>query len=339
MAEIGLNKIFLFPKKFNKLLEVNKNNFDFSYPISVELSLTNKCNFNCIWCSDYHLRDRLGGEFKKEVLFKLFEELDRGGTKGICVEGGGEPTLYPNFRETIQKINKLGMAIGLITNGSILNYADMIDLFEWIRISLDVSNAKQMKKLKGVICFNKIIENIKKILSKRKKTVVGIGYVLSTLNMDGLENIIKKTKAMGVDYFHIRPVIDSPKIMLPLNTDLNYLKKFESDKFKVLIDAINENKIRGNAGLPCVAHSATATITADGSVYICGRLNIYDWWKELGNLNKNSFKKIWLGSERIKQTKQLLNRNFCQKYCPECRITKFNILINDLKKTKTKNFI
>jgi len=144
---------------------------------------------------------------------------------------------------------------------------------------------------------------------------------------------------MGVDYFHIRPVIDSPKIMLPLNTDLNYLKKFESDKFKVLIDAINENKIRGNAGLPCVAHSATATITADGSVYICGRLNIYDWWKELGNLNKNSFKKIWLGSERIKQTKQLLNRNFCQKYCPECRITKFNILINDLKKTKTKNFI
>lgn len=339
MAEIGLNKIILFPDKLNRLVRFAEDNHDTSYPISVELALTNKCNFNCRWCSDYQLRDRLGGEFHPKTLFNLLEDLAAGGTKGVCVEGGGEPTLYPRFKDTIKKIKSLGMSAGLITNGSILNYADIMDHFEWIRVSLDVPNAREMKRLKGVDKFDAVVRNIERMIKARKNTVVGIGYVLNSLNIAGLEGIVKRLKNIGVDYFHIRPVIDSPKIMLPKDTDISHLKKHEDGKFKVLIDAIQENQIKGNAALPCYAHSVTATITADGGVYICGRLNIYDWWKPLGDLNKQSFHEIWQGKERIRQMKQLSDGNFCNKHCPECRITKFNILVNELRDTKTRNFI
>lgn len=339
MAEISLNKIFLFPEKFFNLMKIDENNHDFSYPISVELSLTNRCNFNCIWCSDYSLRNRLGREFDKDVLFKLLRDLSDGGTKGICIEGGGEPLLYPHFNEIIREINRLGMKAGLITNGSIYDYEDLLDMFEWIRISLDVTSAEQMRSLKKYENFEAVMDNIKKMTISRRTTVIGVGYVLNRLNLNGLEEITIKLKNLGVNYFHIRPVIDCPEIMLDERIDISHLKKHESDQFQVLIDAIKENKIKGNAALPCVAHGVTTTITSDGSVYICGRLNIYPWWNPIGNLNKQSFAEIWNGEERRKQMAQLLDRKFCAAHCPECRITKFNIAINDLKNTKTKNFI
>jgi len=99
--EIGLNKILLFPDKLKALLNSNEDNPDFLYPISVELSLTNECNQKCIWCSDYELRNRLPGTLKKEVIFNLVDDLKIGGTKGITIEGGGEPTLHPDFIEII----------------------------------------------------------------------------------------------------------------------------------------------------------------------------------------------------------------------------------------------
>lgn len=339
MAEVGINKLYLFPSKVKELLKISDNTFDFSYPVSVELSLTNTCNFNCIWCSDAGIRQRLGGQFKKEVLFNLLEDLSAGGVKGICVEGGGEPTLHPYFEETINKISQLGMAVGLITNGSIFNYENLLDKFEWIRVSLDVANKKQMQELKGSDSFDKVMTNIRRMLQLRNKTVIGIGYVLSVLNLEGLDDITVKLKEMGVDYLHIRPVVDSPKIAISRKLELHSLKKYESKQFKVMIDALQENKIKGNANLPCRAHSLTVTIAGDGSVYICGRLNVYDWWKPIGNLNKTSFKKIWNGAERKKQMQQLLAQDFCQKHCPECRITKYNVLIDELKNTKTKHFI
>ncbi|HOK41821.1 MAG TPA: hypothetical protein PLD27_12385 [bacterium] len=79
--EIGLNKIMLFPEKIRELLKVGKDYYDSKYQISVELSLTNECNQQCIWCSDYELRNRLPGTLTKEVVFALIDDLKKGGTR------------------------------------------------------------------------------------------------------------------------------------------------------------------------------------------------------------------------------------------------------------------
>ena len=47
---------------------------------------------------------------------------------------------------------------------------------------------------------------------------------------------------------------------------------------------MQENMDRGNDNLPCVANSITSIISGDGSVYLCGRLNIYDWIPPIGNI-------------------------------------------------------
>jgi len=102
---------------------------------------------------------------------------------------------------------------------------------------------------------------------------------------------------------------------------------------------MNHNLIEGNDGLPCIAHSLTTIITADGGVYLCGRLNIYPWFEPIGNVNSESFYDIWHGEKRREQYKMILDGEFNKKYCPKCRLAKFNQLFNRVSKMKTRNFI
>lgn len=337
--EIGLEKIFLFPDKFKELLNSHETDkTDSSYPITVELSLTNRCNFNCVWCSDKGIRQAFGGDLDKKIIFELLEDLGKGGTRSICIEGGGEPTLYKDFKDVVLKAQECGLKVGMLTNGSIFDYEEVLDLFEFVRISLDVATEEQMKNLKGFNSLEKILENLEKMCRIRKHTAIGTSYVLSNKNVEGLEDIIIRLKKIGVDYIYIRPVCDHPELSLE-DFDANQYTKYSDEKFSVMVRGMKENSVTGNAGNPCVAHSISSVVTADGNVHLCGRLNIYKDWKPMGNLYKESFSSIWNGEERKKQTEKVHDGNFCKNKCPACRLTKYNTLISELENLKTKNFI
>ena len=106
-----------------------------------------------------------------------------------------------------------------------------------------------------------------------------------------------------------------------------------------MVDGMVDNAVGGNHELPCYASSLTSIISGDGSVYICGRLNIYDWLKPIGNIREESFRDIWNGEERREQTKKILDPEFCKKNCPQCRISKFNLMFDKLFAVKSKPFI
>lgn len=335
IQEVGLEKLYLFPEKFVTLSRRDLFEIDNSYPINIELSLTDRCNFNCVWCSDKNIRSRINGDIKLGTLKKLFADLKQGGTKGIVIEGGGEPTIHKNFADIVNLANSLGFGIGLITNGSIEIERDIADNLEWIRVSLDASNPEEQKLLKNTDTFEKVISNIKRLCSS--KATIGVGYVVTSKNIEDIEFLILRLRNIGVRYIQFRPVIDHED--LDTNVDLSYLKRYQNSKFYVIADGMHQNLIDGNDNLPCIAHSLTSVIASDGSVYLCGRLNIHEWIESIGNINKQPFKDIWLGKKRREQSMMVLNPKFCKKYCPRCRLTKFNQLFNRLYKTKTKNFI
>ncbi|OHB36611.1 MAG: hypothetical protein A2Y09_09480 [Planctomycetes bacterium GWA2_39_15] len=335
VQEVGIEKLYLFPEKVAALINRSVSAPDYTYPISVELSLTNKCNFNCVWCSDKDLRARLKGEMDFEVLKNLLIDLKRGGTRGIVLEGGGEPTLHEHFENVVNFAHKLGFGVGLITNGSHLLKDHIVDKFDWIRVSLDASNPEEHFTLKNNDNFERIMSNINALCTS--KATVGIGYVVTSKNISSLESLILRLFNFGVSYIQFRPVIDHPE--LETNVDLSYLKRYENNRFSINVEGMNHNLIEGNDGLPCIAHSLTTIITADGGVYLCGRLNIYPWFEPIGNVNSESFYDIWHGEKRREQYKMILDGEFNKKYCPKCRLAKFNQLFNRVSKMKTRNFI
>lgn len=333
--EVSFNKLLLFPEKIKNLQAVDDNTIDFNYPISIELSLTMRCNFHCVWCSDAKIRESTEDKIDLNCIRKLAEDLAMNGCKGVTIEGGGEPTIYREFDAAVNIFKSHGLSLGLITNGSKKLSPEIIKSFDWIRVSLDVSSQEEMTQLKSTIKFERVLSNI--FHYAKHCSVVGVGYVATNQNTSELDTLVLRLRESGVKYIQLRPVIDHPELLPEI--DLDYLKKYEKEYFSVITSGMKDNVIKGNQQLPCISHSLSSVITADGSVYLCGRLNIYDWIKPIGNINKNSFYDIWNGEERKKQSEMVFDSKFCSKYCPECRLTKYNIGLDQVKQIKTTNFI
>lgn len=336
VTETGIEKVFLHTDKLREI--VSDKMVDNTYPVSVELTLTNKCNLNCCYCSDKDLRNREGvkEELSFENIKKLFLDLKRGGTKGVVIEGGGEPTLHKDFNRIIWLAKEIGLSVGLITNGTKEIEKELLDKFQWIRVSLDASNADEFLNIKGLDLFESVIKNI--VLYKEKCSTVGVGYIVTKENINNLDALVIRLREIGVDYIQFRPVVDYDELMVT-DASFEYLKKYETDTFLVDVSGFENNSFSGNGGVPCYASSLTSVISGDGNVFICGRLNIYSWLKPIGNIKIESFNSIWNGCERERQIKMVNEVEFCKKYCPQCRLSKYNLFFEGIKKIRTVDFI
>ena len=104
-------------------------------PQSLQVSLTNRCNLSCVFCSV--AERKLKQEWNLINLYCAIKAFTRIGIKTIEFSGGGEPLLYPNFDDIIMFSKARGFSIGLITNGLLLkNHDSILQLFDWIRISM-----------------------------------------------------------------------------------------------------------------------------------------------------------------------------------------------------------
>lgn len=333
-------KLLLNKEKVNSILDVRNGikKMDEHFPISVELHLTDCCNLNCEWCTDKKLRKNKA-TLDLQVIEKLFREFWRHGT-GITLEGGGEPTLHPNFREVVEAGEKAGIDIGLITNGTV-DISDCVSKLKWMRVSLDSSTREEYIREKGADCFERVLKNLEKMSKARnpEQTFIGIGYVLTTRNQSNLIGLIRQLDSIGIDYIYLRPVEETDDITPSLENLLDIRKKLagltENTRIKYML-TINDRVVDKNASLPCIAHSITSIIHANGEVALCEKRR--EDGIILGNVYESSFEDIWISPYREQISRKLLNPE-CQKGCSACRVTGFNMIFEQLEKVHTKHFI
>jgi MoaA/NifB/PqqE/SkfB family radical SAM enzyme len=312
----------------------------------VELSLTNRCDLGCVYCSDSGIR-RGPDLFTPALLERLFDDLAAGGARGVVFEGGGEPLLSPLFPEAAEACAGRGLAAGLITNGLRLFAdaagADSLARLQWIRVSLDAASEGQYASLKGRRGYARALRNIALLCSLDPRPAVGVGYVLTSRNDDPalLRELGLTLKGLGADYLQIRPVVDHPE--LESRRDLSEaLADLQDGSFSVNLAPLSDNLPVGNLGLPCLAHSLSAVICADLRVFVCGRLNADPSFPPMGVLGQGhgeGFGGIWRGEGRAAQNALLLDGAWCAARCPRCRMTKYNRLLADLGRLKTPDFI
>lgn len=312
--------------------------FDNMPPVSVELHLTNNCNLHCPWCTD---RD-LHGNNEALSFDKICESLRYFGQQGtgVTLEGGGEPTIHPMFKEIVKYGYDSDVNLGLITNGTV-DISEVINKFKWIRVSLDASNEQEYIQEKGKNLYDCVLDNLKRYQNIRdnKKCFLGVGYVLTTRNYSEINGVVSLLDKLGVDYIYFRPVEESPEIT-PSREDMYDLRKellkiVENKRIKFML-IVNDRLEYDNANLPCVAHSLTSIIHANGDVVCCEKRRhdniIY------GNIYEDSFRNIWKSDKRIAATKKLLDSEH-QLGCSVCRITPFNKIIDNLENMNTSKFI
>ena len=84
----------------------------------IDWTITERCNYNCLHCFHAADNNRHKEEFSREEAYRFLREVKECGIPGIRLTGG-EPTLYPYFREVLQEMRNLEIPLDtLITNGS-----------------------------------------------------------------------------------------------------------------------------------------------------------------------------------------------------------------------------
>ncbi len=341
---------YILKKKYKEF----RKKINLKGPRYITIDITNKCNLNCIGCWTFSplLKNQKPKKswFKEELSYnkieKLINELSNLGTEEVRITGGGEPFLHKDIFKIIKLIKDKGMKLDITTNFTLLNQEKINKLVNFGVDNLTISlwagdreiydavhpnqKAKTFDKIKtNLLYLNKLDSNIKIVLAN----------VLSNINYKNIEQMVSFSESVNANeiYFtFIDPIKDATDKLLLNETQRKELQKLllkiKKRNNKIKIDSINNilrrisnpRAIKGHydsniiPGMKCYVGTNFARIMANGDVAPCCRAvnNI------TGNLNKQSFSKIWNGNlqkqfrkEGLRMNKEFTEKIGCYKTC------------------------
>src|SRR5512133_196102 len=96
-------------------------------PICAALEVTLRCNMSCVHCGSSATRRDLPNSLSLDEWLGVIDDLKLIGTKHVALSGG-EPFLYPHWRELVSHIRKRRMHAHIVSNGSRVSEEDIVFL-------------------------------------------------------------------------------------------------------------------------------------------------------------------------------------------------------------------
>jgi sulfatase maturation enzyme AslB (radical SAM superfamily) len=215
-----------------------------------EILLTDKCNFNCVYCRG--MREDFSGELSLSDSRKVVEYWVSQKLHNIRFSGG-EPTLYKGLVDLVKIAKEGGVErIALSTNGSADKslYDELIDAgVNDFSISLDGACCSVGDKMAGKKkSWNTVIENIRYISDK---TYVTAGMVFTEENLDECVEAVMFANSLGVSDIRVIPSAQYNKALKKLaNLNEDVLAKYPILKYRVK-NIQKEKHVRGIKKTDC----------------------------------------------------------------------------------------
>jgi len=172
-------------------------------PISINLDLTLSCNYQCPHCIDSSVIKQ-HPKFTFAEISKTLINLHQGGLRSVILIGGGEPTIYPKFKEVVRLIKSLGLQCAIVSNGSmnrkIAEVAHLLNKGDWVRLSLDAGTDEVFHRLHRphtAISLDAICREASEI--KRANSSIQMGYSFVVITPD----VVKFNSALVPNYHEI----------------------------------------------------------------------------------------------------------------------------------------
>lgn len=301
LIEIG----FLHKETYQK--QVAEISFP-SYPKSLYLNLTNRCNLKCTYC--YNKRDRMSFEDDYEMSIKeyskILKEAAELGMKRIVLTGG-EPLLYSDFFKLAKKAKEYGMSVQLLTNGLMINTINakrITKIFDAITISLDSHLQEEHEALRGKGTFKKVIKAIK-ILGENGAKWLNVASVVTIKNIESmvefhrfaLENLVANQVTVQLYIPYVNPLTKLERNLMP---SFERVKEME-EKITNYMQSKTEKKVTHpihGKRIHCGAGIGEISVAPNGDVFPCHTLHKKEFI--CGNLRNQSLKEILENSKTLK---------------------------------------
>ena len=217
---------------------------DYERPIiSLRISITNRCNVNCIYCHHDGMLDS-SSEMTPDEIYEICRIAKKLGVEKIRLSGG-EPLVRPDIVEIVEKVNSLDFKdISITTNGIFLDkYAqDLVDAgLDRINVSLDTLDEETYQMIVGKNVLQRVKDGIVKSCEVGMYPVKINMVVMNNINNDEIMDMFEFTKEHGV-ILQLIEIIESESCDdNDFNSQYHYpLAEFE----KYLAEIADEVKVR-----------------------------------------------------------------------------------------------
>ena len=338
--EVDNHKLMYHPERVARFKETGD-----SFPIYVEIGLTNACNHKCVFCALDYLEN--GGIFiDKDILIKNLKDMSDHGVKSLMFAGEGEPLLHKDISLFVEKAKEFNMDISITTNGILFDKEKRercLPHLSWIRFSIDSGTPENYSKIHGTNKkdFEILMENLKESVEFKKKNnldvTIGTQFLMLSENFDQLFILAERLKKIGVDNLQVKPYSHHPEShndysveSAKYNELKSKLESLNSEDFRVYFREATLERINQGITYPeCYGLPFFTLIDSKGNVIPC---NLYytdpNFW--YGNLNNEIFSTIWT-SERRKKIIQKLREKGVEHCRKGCRLDPVNRYLNRLK--------
>lgn len=254
-------------KKFNpwkntfELYKENFRNLKFNlswlfnrtlYSEVLTVSLTKKCNLNCVYCWDYDNRPQLK-EMSTDDIKKLIDQAAKMGVETFN-PFGGEPFLRRDAIDIIGHAFKRGMKVTVTTNGTLLSREHCRQLVEVadngrliVLVSLDGATAEENDRVRNPGSFEKTCRTINNLCLERERQKKGIPIIVNSVisrnNFRSMEDQIRLTRHLNADLIHfITPVVSSDDVSRGMIEGDYIIMPEDFAELDQIIDSIAHNK-------------------------------------------------------------------------------------------------
>lgn len=298
----------------NYFKEEFSNDIELTLPISIQIELTENCNFSCPFCYNNSIK-------KESQIFDinkwkslLYSIINQGGVFQ-CAFSGGEPLLYKDeLLQLFDILHEDKTGLMLMTNGYYLDESYIKKLCKykwyWIQISLDSHKSAIHDSIRGIQgSYDRVINAIKNLNSYNLPVV--ISSVICKKNIHDIEGLVKLANKLNVKMVLFSPVLPVGRgktngaLQLDKKEYLEYCSEIEkvSKKYtKIIVKSAQsyENQINNTNSLPPLG----VLIRPNGDVKTDCISN-----EIVGNVFKMSLNTIWKKIIKEKRWKNIYEKN------------------------------
>lgn len=303
------------------------------------------CNLACSYCEYLEENGKPHRAMDFSSIKTNLDFLVEKGLESIEFCGGGEPLLHPELLDFSRILKEQGLYLGMLTNGLEFNpdqATDWVELFSYIRFSLDAATLETFGKVKGAQpgLFERVCENIKMLVgavaSTKAPCQVSIKACLTKDNVDQIGQMIKLAQELGVSSIMFKTARNTPLELSDTETAAaqktiqDLISKCDTGDPSVL-NGVRRSKI----DRPCILTPLNITIDSDGEIFLCHYFKHRRANHRIGNMAE-SIEKVW-GGPRHRQAIEQITPHECNLY--DCRFHTYNRIAQKVMAGGTLKFL
>lgn len=319
-------KVLCWRDRIDKILEG-----EIPPPVAVEIDPSNLCTQSCVWCMFRDFKLREGVSLNPGLMGSLISNLGEIGVKAITFTGGGEPLVNPATPEAMSLASFLGIQVGLVTNGDLLEREDVLKaVFEtcrYVRLSIDAGSDDTYFRLKHPMNrdqFTRNLESMRRLVDGGFRGDVGAAFLVHPETYRELPTLITELEEVGASYLQVRPCLGVEFTPSIINFSRDVVESYRGE-LRIYANFQRFDEIRyGMDFKRCLATPLLGIVGADAKMYLCCQLR-GDSDYVIGDLRERPFSEWWGGELHRKAIERIdLSR------CPPCRYSTFNHLIEEV---------